>query len=107
MQKSQFIQVQFTIDNKARAKEIATKLVEEKLAACVQIIGPISSIYRWQKKIERSDEFLCLIKTEKSQYSRLEKRIKELHPYEVPEIISFDIKNIENNYRNWLLDSLK
>jgi len=107
MQRSQFIQVQFTIDNKARAEEIASKLVAEKLAACVQIVGPISSIYRWQEKIEKSNEFLCLIKTEKSHYSILEKRIKELHSYEVPEIISFDIKNIEKNYCNWLLNSIK
>jgi len=107
MKTNQYIQVQFTIDDRALAEEIAGKLIEEKLAACIQIIGPIASIYRWQGKIEKSDEWLCLVKTEKSRYHSLEMRIKELHPYEVPEIISVDITDIEPNYANWILNTLE
>ncbi|MBN2600955.1 MAG: divalent-cation tolerance protein CutA [Candidatus Marinimicrobia bacterium] len=101
-----FIQVQFTIDNKSSAEEIARTLIDEKMAACVQIVGPVTSIYRWQNKIEQSGEFLCLIKTEKSLYSRLEQRIKTLHHYKIPEIISIDIVDIESNYSKWIHDSL-
>ena len=107
MPATQYIQVQFTIDNKNIAEELAKTLIEEKLAACVQIIGPVSSIYRWQGKIEQSNEFLCLVKTKKSLYSKLEQRIKALHPYEVPEIISVDIVGIELKYSNWIRDSLE
>ncbi len=101
-----FIQVQFTIDNKSSAEKIARTLIDEKLAACVQIIGPVTSIYQWQGKLEQSSEFLCLVKTEKSLYSKLEQRIKALHPYETPEIISIDIIDIELNYSKWIHNSL-
>ena len=101
-----FIQIQFTIDNRSSAEEIARTLIDEKLAACVQILGPVISFYQWQGRLEQSIEFLCLVKTEKSLYSNLEQRIKTLHPYEIPEIISIDIADIESNYSEWIHDSL-
>ena len=107
MQKSQFIQVQFTIDDKTLAEEIAEKLLEEKLAACVQILGPMTSIYRWKNNIDEEQEFLCLIKTKSDLFDKLKKEIKSLHPYEVPEIIAIECSEVDDRYYSWLINSLK
>ncbi|MDD2672711.1 MAG: divalent-cation tolerance protein CutA [Syntrophales bacterium] len=97
-----YIQVSTTTESREDAGRIAAALVERGLAGCVQVIGPIASTYRWQGKIETATEWLCLIKTSKDAYDRVEKSIRELHPYEVPEIIAVPLTQGSRNYLAWL-----
>jgi periplasmic divalent cation tolerance protein len=96
------IQVFTTIGNRHDADNLAQALVERHLAGCVQIIGPITSTYRWQGEIESGQEWLCLVKTTKDKYDRLEAAIRELHPYEVPEILALPVVAGHQAYLDWL-----
>ncbi len=86
------------------ANDLATKLVEAHLAACVNIVPKVKSVYIWEGKLENDEEALLLIKTTAEGVAPLTKRLKELHPYDVPEIISFEIKKGEGNpdYLAWV-----
>lgn len=97
-----FLQVQFSIHNKEIAYDVAQKLVENNLAACVQIVGPIRSVYFWNDKIEEGEEYLCLAKTTNERYQELEILVKSLHPYDVPEIIATTITKGSADYLNWI-----
>ena len=77
-------------------------LLEQKLAACVNISAPITSIYRWQGKTEQSDEILLLIKTTKERYQSCESAIRAEHPYELPEIIAVPVEQGLDDYLNWV-----
>jgi periplasmic divalent cation tolerance protein len=101
-----FIQISTTTETKEQAQKIAQYLVEQKLAACVQVTGPIESIYRWKGKIETATEWLCLIKTREDFFDKAEAAIKKLHPYETPEIIAVPIVKGSKEYLNWLDDEL-
>lgn len=101
-----FIQVFTTTETKEEAEKIAQYLVEQKLAACVQITGPIASTYRWKGKMENAQEWLCLIKTREELYSKVETAIKKLHSYETPEIVAIPIIKGSSEYLNWLDDVL-
>jgi len=98
------IQVTTTTETKEQAQTIAQYLVEAKLAACVQVTGPITSIYRWKGKVENAQEWLCLIKTRDDLYNKVEAAIKSRHTYETPEIIAVPIVNGSKEYLNWLDD---
>lgn len=89
------------------AENIASKLVEEQLAACVNIIEGGKSVYQWQQKLEIETELLLIIKTSKQLINELEIRLKQLHPYELPEIIAVPIESGSNEYLNWLSENLK
>ncbi|NPV14763.1 divalent-cation tolerance protein CutA [candidate division WOR-3 bacterium] len=97
-----YLQVFITVPDRATARKITRTLLEKKLAACVQTIGPITSRYWWQGKIASSREYLCIAKTDRSSYSLLEKTVKALHPYEVPEIIALPIATGYHKYLDWL-----
>jgi periplasmic divalent cation tolerance protein len=97
-----FIQVTTTTDNKEEAEKIAQHLVGEKLAACVQILGPITSTYRWKGKVETAEEWLCLIKTKENLYPEVEKAIISLHSYETPEIVAAPIIKGSSGYLDWM-----
>lgn len=99
-----FIQISTTTETKEQAQKIARCLVEQKLAACVQISGPIESTYRWKGKVETASEYLCLIKTRTTLFKKVEAAIKKLHPYETPEIIATPIIKGSRAYLNWLDD---
>ena len=101
-----FIQVMTTTETKEQAMDIARHLVEEKLAACVQITEPVESIYRWKSKVELSQEYLCLIKTREGLFPNVETAIKKLHSYETPEIIAVPIIRGSAEYLTWLNDEL-
>ncbi len=89
-------------NSKDSAETIATYLIKESLTACVNIIPKITSIYKWQNKIENDEEYLMLIKTKKELFDKVKEKIQILHPYEVPEIISIDISNGNSEYLKWL-----
>ncbi|HVO66633.1 MAG TPA: divalent-cation tolerance protein CutA [Syntrophales bacterium] len=101
-----YIQVLTTTGRKEDAEKIAMTLVERKLAACVQILGPITSTYRWKGNIEAAEEWQCVIKSRKDLYKDIEKAIKSIHPYEVPEIIATPIIAGSKDYLDWLQGEL-
>jgi periplasmic divalent cation tolerance protein len=103
----QYIQVITTTANKKDAETIAASLVEERLAACVQIAGPVQSTYRWEGKIEQAEEWQCLIKSRHDLFPELEQAIKRLHPYAVPEIIALTMTAVSHDYEQWLQDELR
>ena len=103
----EYIQVVTTIDNRDTALKIADELVKKRLAGCVQVMGPITSTYWWNDKIESSSEWQIVIKTGAKIYKKIEKAIKELHPYETPEIIALPIIDGSKDYLNWLGDTLE
>jgi periplasmic divalent cation tolerance protein len=100
--KNKYIQVVTTISGKRRAEKIANALIKIRLAACVQIAGPIKSIYRWKGKIETAKEWVCIIKTRASLYKKVEAAIKKIHPYEIPEIIVVPIALANKDYLKWI-----
>jgi periplasmic divalent cation tolerance protein len=97
-----FIQVLTTVDNIETARKIADLLVERRLAACVQIAGPVQSVYRWEGKVERAEEWQLIVKTRSAFYKKIEKAIREAHPYLVPEIIAFPVSNGGADYLKWI-----
>ena len=96
-----------TVGVEEQALSIARALVSERLAACVNIIGPIRSVYRWRDAIEDEPEFLLLIKTRALNYMKVERRLRELHTYEVPEVLSISVDRGSPPYIQWLLDSTR
>jgi periplasmic divalent cation tolerance protein len=94
-----------TAANEESAAAIGRALVEERLAACANLVGPIRSIYRWKDNVEDATEHLLIIKTRASLYAALEKRVKELHSYEVPEIIAVKIESGSPQYLAWIHES--
>jgi periplasmic divalent cation tolerance protein len=94
-----------TAGDEQQAQSIARRLVDERLAACVNIVGPIRSIYRWRDAVEDEPEFLLLIKTRASLLSRLERRVIELHSYEVPEVLALALSGGSAAYREWLFEA--
>jgi periplasmic divalent cation tolerance protein len=96
------IQVITTTETKADAQAIAHAVVQKRLAACVQIIGPITSTYWWQGEIETAEEWLCVIKSRRDLYEQLEAAIKEVHPYDVPEILAVPVIAGSKDYLRWL-----
>ena len=92
-----------TIDDLDKAKQLAWQLVELRLAACVNIIERVHSIYRWQDKVENADELLLIIKTSAERIPELKKAIAQLHPYQLPELIVLDITDGSDEYLSWLL----
>lgn len=95
-----------TVKDRREANRISQALVSEKLAACVSIVPNVTSIYRWQGKIEGSREIILVIKTSAKKIDRLMSRIKELHSYQVPEIISLNVQRGLPQYLKWLKESL-
>lgn len=95
-----------TTSTEAEAKKIADSLVQSKLAACVNVIPNVSSIYRWEEKVTEDNEFLLLIKTNKSKEQEVQKQIQEIHSYDVPEVISLPIEGGSEKYLNWIDESL-
>jgi periplasmic divalent cation tolerance protein len=102
----EFIVVYVTVGSAEEAERLAQALVEERLAACVNRVGPIQSVYRWHGKVERSEEELLIIKTAANLYSRLETRVRELHSYSVPELIALPIIDGSAGYLRWLSEQL-
>jgi periplasmic divalent cation tolerance protein len=97
-----YIQVVTTTARREEAQRIARELVEKRLAACAQIVGPITSIYRWQDKIETDEEWQCWAKTRSELFTQVEEAIRASHPYEVPEILAMPVVAGSERYLGWL-----
>ena len=97
-----YIQVLTTINSQELAAAIAKALLEKRLAACVQILGPIQSHYWWQDQQEQSQEWLCLIKTRQELYPAVESAIRQMHSYQTPEILAVPILAGLPEYLAWL-----
>lgn len=96
-----------TVSSTKEGEMIASDLVDNKLAACVNILPKMTSIYRWDNKINKENEFLLLIKTAEYLEQEVYDFIRVNHSYEVPEIITLNIKNINKKYSDWLNSSIK
>ena len=95
-----------TFPSAAQARQIGTLLVERQLAACVNLIPGIESIYRWQGKVETASEVLAIFKTSAAAFPAFEKALTELHPYDVPEIIAVQPATVAETYTAWVIGSL-
>ncbi len=93
-----------TCGSEEEAVKIAHALVEEHLAACVNIVSPIRSIYRWEGKIWDEKEWLLVIKTRRQRFQEIETRVKSIHSYSVPEVISLPITDGSSPYLGWLME---
>jgi periplasmic divalent cation tolerance protein len=103
---SEPIVVFMTAASADEARRIAERLVEAQLAACVQILPEIESVYRWNNKVQHEKEVLVLAKTTDIRFDELEKEVRALHSYETPEIVAVPANKISQAYRDWLLDSI-
>lgn len=106
MQKKSII-VYCTVPSPESAEQIAVKLIQHKIAACCNIIPGLTSIYSWEGKIEKDSELLLMIKSTEENYKKIENEIINLHPYEVPEIISLEINEGSREYLNWIHQNTK
>jgi periplasmic divalent cation tolerance protein len=95
-----------TAGNEAEARKIAQALVERRLAACVNVVPRIQSVYRWEGKVETAEEFLLIIKTTKTRSAEVKAAIRELHSYDVPECIVVSIESGSEEYLKWIEESL-
>jgi periplasmic divalent cation tolerance protein len=101
------LQVQTAVGSEEEAERISAVLIERRLAACVQVVGPIASRYPWKGKVEEAREWLCVAKTEAGRYGEVEAAIRELHSYEEPEVIATPIVAGSRGYLDWVSESLR
>lgn len=102
-----YVQVLTTAGSEEDAERICEALIEDRLAACVQVAGPVSSTYRWQGKIEREQEWQCLAKTEARLYEEVEAAIRRLHSYDEPEILAIPVLSGSRGYLEWVSANVK
>lgn len=96
-----------TVPDRDTAGQIAEALVSERLAACVNIVADITSVYRWKGEVEKAPELLLIIKTRQAVYETLQDRIQDLHPYELPEVIAVSVDNGLPAYLDWIKTTLE
>lgn len=106
MTASEFVLVLVTVGSRQEAERLAEALVGERLAACVNVVGPVLSIYRWQGAVERADEHLLVIKARADGFAALSARVHALHSYDTPEVIALPLTAAAEPYLHWLATSL-
>ncbi len=104
---TEYIQIMTTTEKNNDAQRIARFIVGKRLAGCVQVIGPITSTYWWKDNLEIAEEWMCLIKTRRDLYEEIERAIREIHPYEVPEILAVPAVAGSKDYLEWLNSEIK
>jgi len=102
----QLVQVSTTVGSREEAERLATSLVEQRLAGCVQVEGPIMSVYRWEGEVRQETEWRCLCKTRHDLFAPLETALRAIHPYAVPQILAVPIVEAHAPYRAWLEEQL-
>ena len=107
MTDTSFHLILWTCPNNQVAEQLATSLVEQRLSACINIVPGLTSIYRWQGKLEKGTEVLLMIKTTRERYTAVETAIRQQHPYELPEIIAVTLDEGSSDYLRWLTTSLE
>ena len=103
---SDVIVVLMTASGADEARRIAQQLVESRLAACVQILPEIESVYRWHGAIQRDKEVLLLMKTTADNFAALEKSVRAIHSYDTPEIVAVPASGVSEPYRAWLIENV-
>ena len=103
---SEAIVVLTTAGSKDEALTIGRALVERRLAACVNVAGPIESVYRWKGEVEQAQEWLLIVKTTPAMFSAVRDAVRELHSYELPECIQLDVRQGSSEYLAWIGDSV-
>jgi periplasmic divalent cation tolerance protein len=101
-----YVVVIVTTASKQEAEKIAQRLINERLIACANIIGPVSSLFHWSGKIEHNEEYLMLLKSRMSLFDNLAETVKALHSYEVPEILVLPVIGGSEAYLDWLSNCL-
>ncbi|MFC4531454.1 divalent-cation tolerance protein CutA [Sphaerisporangium dianthi] len=99
---SQYVQVQVAVDDRAKAAELAESAIRARLAACAQIVGPVTSVYRWKGEVETAEEYLLIIKTTRERSGELTEHIRRAHPYETPEILRLPVEGGLDAYLRWI-----
>jgi len=102
-----FMIVLTTTDSREEAERISQALLEERLVACVNIIDNVYSLFWWQNKIDKTQEFLLLMKTHEKLFAKLEEKLRSLHSYQVPEIVGLPITTLSEPYMKWLKENLQ
>ena len=102
-----FVLLLTTVGKRKNAFQISQALIQSHLAACVNIVPGLTSIYRWKGRVSRDPEFLLLIKTSKRKLPQVEKLLRQLHPYEVPEMITLTLHQGSSSYLAWMAKSLE
>jgi periplasmic divalent cation tolerance protein len=105
MKRAPAVVVLVTVGSADQGAEIARSLVEDRLAACANIIGPMRSIYRWQEVVQDEGEYLLVIKTRKTRLAALESRVRTLHSYETPEVLALTVESGSAAYLRWVFES--
>ncbi len=103
---NRYVQILTTTAAKRHATDMANALVAKRLAACVQVVGPLISTYRWKGKVETSKEWLLVIKSQRKIYAKVEKEIKRMHRYDLPEITVTEISG-SIGYLSWIAENTK
>ena len=101
-----YIQVTITCPTRSDAQGLAVALVEDRLAACAQVGGPINSVYWWEGEVDQAEEWTCVAKTTAKMYDRLEAKVHEVHTYENPEVIAVEITRGSKDYLTWIKEIL-
>jgi periplasmic divalent cation tolerance protein len=104
---TEILEVRTTVDSEAGAHELARHVIETRLAACVQVLGPIASVYRWRGDIQEAEEWLLLIKTTRAAYPAIEAAIAGAHPYDVPEVLALPAADSLASYAKWITEEVK
>jgi periplasmic divalent cation tolerance protein len=107
MKPEEFVVVLVTAGSAEEAARIGRALVEERLVACANVVGPIRSIYRWEGRVEDAEEHLLLLKARAADAGALEARVRALHGYEVPEVLALPVRAGSEPYLRWLADSTR
>lgn len=104
---TEYVQVLTTVGSEEEAARICSTLVDGHLAACVQVVGPIVSRYRWKGEIEEEREWQCLAKTEAARYADVEEAIRQAHSYDEPEILAIPVLAGSKGYLDWISDNVR
>ena len=102
-----YIQIFTTTERRADADKLSRMLISKRLAACVQVVGPTVSYYKWKGRNVKSKEWLCIIKTKKTAYKKVERELKRMHPYELPEIVATQFAAGSKEYFAWVSERLR
>ncbi len=104
---SEHVIVTSTTDSEEKARDLAAKVIDSKLGACAQIVGPVTSVYRWEGAVQTDQEWRVEVKTTADRVAELTEKIKDLHTYDLPEVVATPIEGGSVEYLNWLVEETR